>query len=194
MRQAHAWLAVAVILLGTGWSQAEEFAAEPAEIPAAVKSEDGPVIPPPTEMPKPADASVPNEAGKPSGAPSQGPAIASSGLPPSPGVCGEACTPCIKPSCHHCHCRHIWQWLTYRPLSSCCGCCDHPCQPCGVPPLYIFFLCDRFHGPALLPCAGHPPQQPAAASGSNSNKDKSDTNDTNRNTGSGNNQNNAGNQ
>jgi hypothetical protein len=42
-----------------------------------------------------------------------------------------------------CVCR-IWQWLTYRPLSrpGCCG-CHKACNPCGLPHLYIFFLCDQ---------------------------------------------------
>jgi hypothetical protein len=54
--------------------------------------------------------------------------------------------PCVvsdvgHPSC----CQRIWEWLTYRPLTGTgCSACCKSCEPCGMPPLYIFFLCDRF--------------------------------------------------
>jgi hypothetical protein len=46
-------------------------------------------------------------------------------------------------------CQRLGQWLTYRPVPHSCACggCCKPCEPCGMPPLYLFFLCDRYgHG------------------------------------------------
>jgi hypothetical protein len=68
--------------------------------------------------------------------------------------------PCLQPCCCPELCdvggclRRLWDWLTYRAESHCCS-CGCKCNPCGLPHLYIFFLCH--HGgccPPRLPCAG----------------------------------------
>ncbi len=78
----------------------------------------------------------------------EAPVIANSPVHPEPAGAGEG--PVVsdpgpvcetRPSC----CQRFWQWLTYHPLSHPCACgCCKPCEPCGLPPLYIFFLCDRW--------------------------------------------------
>jgi hypothetical protein len=59
--------------------------------------------------------------------------------------------------------------LTYHPVAHCGPCCcARGCEPCGMPPLYIYFMCDRF-GPWGGPACGHPavPHGPAIAAVSN---------------------------
>ena len=53
------------------------------------------------------------------------------------------CRPC-KTSCHAgcgwCGSGRFWDWLTYRPLC-CCDCCQWSVACCCTPPLYAYFLC-----------------------------------------------------
>jgi hypothetical protein len=54
--------------------------------------------------------------------------------------------------------QRLCEWLTYRPVRSCTECaCHKECSPCGVPRLYIFFLCDGHgdEGCAGGACNGH---------------------------------------
>lgn len=62
-----------------------------------------------------------------------------------PHPCSPACAECAtcqtSPACCGDSCLDkLCLWFSYRPGKCCCGCCPR-CSPCGMPPLYLWFLC-----------------------------------------------------
>jgi hypothetical protein len=177
MRRGRTWLAVAIVVLGGGAAWADEFAADRVLLTAA----DGPMLSAPRLANGAGESpSVPNTppvlADGPGVAPSglpvpmaQTPPVAPQIAPHADAPCG--CTPACTPSCDHSQWLHCWQWLTYRALPQECMTCRPKCQPCGVPPLYIFFLCDRWRQPHYDGHGPHAVGPAAAANGGNANKD-----------------------
>ncbi len=170
MRTAGKLLVVALMLLGGRLAQAQPEAAPPQEqdeqtefhttAPAAppVDETTASVLPAIQEATQPADqpgdtmiqtvqnAETPEALPSPTPSP-ETPAPQAQEATPAPQAAppvGEAGPIDHGPGCG-CGVREkhsFWAWLTYHEKPcSCTSCCHKRCEPCGLPPLYIFFVC-----------------------------------------------------
>jgi hypothetical protein len=160
MKQGFTWLAVALLLAGAHAGRAEDVAKIPEEllppahsspVPAGIlrvqtlpdmaprananKEKSGPAekLPPPKKEGNNEEEPTPKT---------------HEPIPPAPTCCQNVCPIAGR-------CQRFWQWLTYKPVAHCDACCcSKGCEPCGMPPLYLYFLCDRW-GPWGGPACGH---------------------------------------